>query len=144
MREGHRPRSFPPDLAENQRGVVCRGGHCADLLAWLRLLCLDRSLAQAETKTLHYRNLHNAVRIVRANADERSNPQTWPWAGRPKPRSAPRSPYPNLNHRAPLPQLGELRAARAGKPRGSVNRASSDARSPRLPLSSRFSSTVAT
>jgi hypothetical protein len=50
----------------------------ADLLCWLRLLCLDRSLADAEPKALRYRILHTAVRLVRGHANE--IPETWPWA----------------------------------------------------------------
>ena len=53
----------------------------ADLLCWLRLLCLDRSLADAEPKTLRYRILHAAVRIVRGQRKRKIKiPQTWPWA----------------------------------------------------------------
>ena len=53
----------------------------ADLLCWLRLLCLDRSLADAEPKTLRYRVLHTAVRIVRGQRKRKIKiPQTWPWA----------------------------------------------------------------
>jgi hypothetical protein len=37
----------------------------ADLLCWLRLLCLDGLLAKAEPKTLRYRLLHTAARIIR-------------------------------------------------------------------------------
>ena len=37
----------------------------ADLLCWLRLLCLHGTLAKAEPKTLRYRLLHTAARIVR-------------------------------------------------------------------------------
>ena len=36
-----------------------------DLLCWLRLLCLDGPLAKAEPKTLRYRLLHTAARLVR-------------------------------------------------------------------------------
>jgi hypothetical protein len=36
----------------------------ADLLCWLRLLCLGPALADAEPKTLRYRLLHTAARIV--------------------------------------------------------------------------------
>jgi hypothetical protein len=35
------------------------------LLAWLRLTALDGDLARAEPKTLHYRLLHAAGRLVR-------------------------------------------------------------------------------
>lgn len=53
----------------------------ADLLCWLRLLCLDGSLAAAEPKTLRYRLLHTAVRIVRGQRKRKLRiPETWPWA----------------------------------------------------------------
>jgi DDE family transposase len=53
----------------------------ADLLAWLRLLCLDGPLANAEPKTLRYRLLHTAARIVRGQRKRKIRiPQTWPWA----------------------------------------------------------------
>jgi hypothetical protein len=52
-----------------------------DLLCWLRLLCLDRPLADAEPKTLRYRILHTAVRLVRGQRKRKIKiPQTWPWA----------------------------------------------------------------
>ena len=53
----------------------------ADLLSWLRLLCLDRSLTDAEPKTLRYRVLHTAVRLVRGQRRRKIKiPETWPWA----------------------------------------------------------------
>jgi hypothetical protein len=53
----------------------------ADLLAWLRLLCLDGELARAEPKTLRYRLLHAAARIVRrARRTILRLPAHWPWA----------------------------------------------------------------
>jgi hypothetical protein len=53
-----------------------------DLLCWLRLLCLDGPLAQAEPKTLRYRLLHTAVRLVRGQRKRKIKiPETWPWAG---------------------------------------------------------------
>lgn len=53
----------------------------ADLLAWLRLLCLDGELARAEPKTLRYRLLHAAARIVRrARRTVLRLPAQWPWA----------------------------------------------------------------
>ena len=53
----------------------------ADLLCWLRLLCLGRSLADAEPKTLRYRILHTAVRLVRGQRKRKIKiPETWPWA----------------------------------------------------------------
>lgn len=53
----------------------------ADLLSWLRLLCLDPSLTDAEPKTLRYQILHTAVRIVRGQRRRKIKiPETWPWA----------------------------------------------------------------
>jgi Transposase DDE domain group 1 len=52
-----------------------------DLLAWLRLLALSGDLAKAEPKTLRYRLLHTAARIVRGQRRRRLKiPHTWPWA----------------------------------------------------------------
>ena len=54
----------------------------ADLLAWLRAGCLDGDLARAEPKTLRYRLLHTAARLVRrARRLVLRLPATWPWAG---------------------------------------------------------------
>lgn len=53
----------------------------ADLLCWLRLLCLEDTLAHAEPKTLRYRLLHTAARIVRGQRKRKIRiPETWPWA----------------------------------------------------------------
>ena len=52
-----------------------------DLLCWLRLLCLTGPLAQAEPKTLRYRLLHTAARIVRGQRKRKIKiPAAWPWA----------------------------------------------------------------
>ena len=52
-----------------------------DLLAWLRLLALSGELASAEPKTLRYRLLHTAGRIVRGQRRRRLKiPEAWPWA----------------------------------------------------------------
>jgi Transposase DDE domain group 1 len=52
-----------------------------DLLAWLRLLCLTGDLAKAEPKTLRYRLLHTAARLVRGQRHLKIRiPRTWPWA----------------------------------------------------------------
>jgi hypothetical protein len=52
-----------------------------DLLCWLRLLCLDGPLARAEPKTLRYRLLHTAARIVHGQRKRKIRiPETWPWA----------------------------------------------------------------
>lgn len=52
-----------------------------DLLAWLQLLCLTTDLAVAEPKTLRYRLLHTAARIIRGQRKRKIRiPATWPWA----------------------------------------------------------------
>ncbi len=52
-----------------------------DLLRWLRLLWLDGPLAKAEPKTLRYRLLHTAVRLVRGQRKRKIKiPETWPCA----------------------------------------------------------------
>ena len=51
----------------------------ATLLAWLKLLALDGSLARAEPETL--RILHAAARLTRGGRQQRLRIQsTWPWA----------------------------------------------------------------
>jgi hypothetical protein len=53
----------------------------ADLLAWLRGVALDGELARAEPKTLRYRLLHAAARIIRrARQVLLRLPANWPWA----------------------------------------------------------------
>ena len=53
----------------------------ATLLAWLRLLALDGDLAKAEPKTLRYRVLHAAARLVRGGRRRRLKiSAAWPWA----------------------------------------------------------------
>jgi len=53
----------------------------ATLLAWLRLLALDGSLARAEPKTLRYRILHAAGRLVRSGRRRYLKiAAAWPWA----------------------------------------------------------------
>jgi hypothetical protein len=50
------------------------------LLAWLRLLALDGDLARAEPKTLRYRVLHAAGRLVRGGRRKTLKiAATWPW-----------------------------------------------------------------
>jgi hypothetical protein len=52
-----------------------------DLLAWLALLGLDGDLATAEPKTIRYRLLHTAGRIIHGQRKRTLRiPQTWPWA----------------------------------------------------------------
>ena len=51
------------------------------LLARLRLLALDGTLARAEPKTLRYRVLHTAARLVRGGRRRTLKiAATWPWA----------------------------------------------------------------
>ncbi len=53
----------------------------SDLLAWLRIACLDGDLARAEPKTLRYRLLHTAGRIIRkARRVILRLPHHWRWA----------------------------------------------------------------
>jgi hypothetical protein len=53
----------------------------ATLLSWLRLIALDGDLARAEPKTLRYRILHTAGKLVRGGRQRRLKiPATWPWA----------------------------------------------------------------
>jgi hypothetical protein len=52
-----------------------------DLLRWFALLCLAGPLAQAEPKTLRYRLLHTAARIVHGQRKRKVKiPEAWPWA----------------------------------------------------------------
>jgi hypothetical protein len=51
------------------------------LLAWLKLLALDGDLAKAEPRTLRYRVLHAAARLVRGGRRRHLKIQaSWPWA----------------------------------------------------------------
>jgi hypothetical protein len=51
------------------------------LLSWLKLLALDGDLARAEPKTLRYRVLHAAARLVRGGRRRLLKiAATWPWA----------------------------------------------------------------
>ena len=64
----------------NQVWCVAVGIAC-DLLAWLALLTLDGDLAKAEPKTLRYRLLHTAGRIINGQRRRRLRiPASWPWA----------------------------------------------------------------
>jgi hypothetical protein len=51
------------------------------LFAWLKLIALDGDLARAEPKTLRYRVLHAAARLVRGGRRRRWKiAANWPWA----------------------------------------------------------------
>ena len=55
-----------------------------DLLRWFALLCLNPSMSTTEPKTLRYRLLHTAARIVRGQRKRKIKiPETWPWACEP-------------------------------------------------------------
>ena len=74
---GHLPSH---SFALNQAWCLAATLAC-DLLCWLRLLCLDGPLAKAEPKTLRYRLLHTAARLVRGQRKRKIKiPETWPWA----------------------------------------------------------------
>jgi hypothetical protein len=52
-----------------------------DLVAWMKLLCLDGEVAKAEPKRLRHRLLHVAGRLVRHGRRARLRLQAdWPWA----------------------------------------------------------------
>jgi hypothetical protein len=60
-------------------GRCSTGGPAAPL--WLRLIALDGDLARAEPKTLRYRILHAAGKLVRGGRRRRLKiSTTWPWA----------------------------------------------------------------
>jgi hypothetical protein len=72
---------LPSTSIEINRAWCLAATIAADLLCWLRLLCLDGPLASAEPKTLRYRLLHTAARIVRGQRKRKIRiPETWPWA----------------------------------------------------------------
>ena len=63
-------------------GAWLTAAMCGQILpAWLKCLALDGDLAKAEPKTLRYRVLHSAARLVRGGRKRRLKIQaTWPWA----------------------------------------------------------------
>lgn len=72
---------LPSTSIEINRAWCLAATIACDLLCWLRLLCLDGPLAKAEPKTLRYRLLHTAARIVRGQRKRKIRiPETWPWA----------------------------------------------------------------
>ena len=51
------------------------------LLAWLKMTALDGDLARAEPKTLRYRLLHAAARLVRSGRRRTLKiAANWPWS----------------------------------------------------------------
>jgi hypothetical protein len=72
---------FPSQSLEINNAWMTAALAAATLLAWLRLLALDGDLAKAEPKTLRYRILHTAARLVRGGRHRRLKlPAAWPWA----------------------------------------------------------------
>ncbi|HET8660931.1 MAG TPA: transposase [Micromonosporaceae bacterium] len=53
-----------------------------DLIAWLRLLGCDTTLARTEPATLQYRIFHTPATLTRGGRQRRLNfPPDWPWTG---------------------------------------------------------------
>lgn len=53
----------------------------ADLLAWTQQICFTGELARCEPRTLRYRILHTAARIIRSGRRiELRLPSSWPWS----------------------------------------------------------------
>ena len=72
---------FPSASLARNKAWMSASLTAATLLAWLRLLALDGSLARAEPRTLRYRVLHAAARLARSGRRRRLKIQaTWPWA----------------------------------------------------------------
>lgn len=72
---------FPSHLLALNRAWLTAALTAATLLAWMRTLALDGDLAKAEPKTLRYRILHTAARLVRSGRRRHLKiSATWPWA----------------------------------------------------------------
>jgi hypothetical protein len=72
---------FPSSSLAMNKAWMSAALTAATLLAWLKLLALDGSLARAEPKTLRYRILHAAARLTRGGRQrELKISATWPWA----------------------------------------------------------------
>ncbi len=72
---------FPSEAMAMNKAWFSAALIAATLLAWLRLLALDGKLAKAEPKTLRYKILHAAGRLVRGSRRRQLKIQaSWPWA----------------------------------------------------------------
>jgi Transposase DDE domain group 1 len=72
---------FPSQSLAMNKAWMSAALIAATLLAWLKLLALDGRLARAEPKTLRYRVLHAAGRLVRSGRRQLLKiSATWPWA----------------------------------------------------------------
>jgi Transposase DDE domain group 1 len=95
------------DYAINQAWCTAVSLAC-DLLAWLRLLALSGDLARAEPKTLRYRLLHTAARIVRGQRRRRlKSPKPGPGPTTSTTPSPPSSPYHHPDQHQPTRQPQE-------------------------------------
>ena len=89
------------------------------LLSWLKLLALDGDLAKAEPKTLRYRVLHAAARLVRGGRRRTLKiAAAWPWAEEDHHRLAahPGHPAPHLTSTEPIPPSKEGNPGARGTP----------------------------
>jgi hypothetical protein len=75
------------DRLPSQRFTVNAAWHrtqaiACDLIAWLRLLGCDDTLARTEPATLQYRVFHTPATLTRGGRRRRLNfPPDWPWTG---------------------------------------------------------------
>lgn len=73
--------SWPSTSFEINQAWVSAVAIAIDLPCWTPLLLLDGPLAGAEPKTLRYRLLHTAARIIKHAREQILRiPETWPWA----------------------------------------------------------------
>jgi hypothetical protein len=71
---------FPSSSLAMNKAWLAAALTAATLLAWLKLLALDGTLARAEPKTLRYRLLHAAARLVRGGRRRILKiAANWPW-----------------------------------------------------------------
>jgi hypothetical protein len=69
---------FPSSSMAMNRAWLAAALTAATLLAWLKLLALDGTLAKAEPKTLRYRILHAAAKLTRGRQRHLNIQATWP------------------------------------------------------------------
>jgi hypothetical protein len=83
LRQGHRPGPLPVPQLRHQHRLMSAVILAVDLLAWTQTILLHDhpTLTRAEPKTLRYRLLHVAGRLVRGGRRLRLRlDQRWPWA----------------------------------------------------------------
>lgn len=96
-------------VTRDQHRVADRVAARRDAPAWLRHLALDGDLSKAEPKTLRYRVLHTAARIIRgARRRQMRIPATWPYGSPASPAhgsgSPPRPKHPDQLARSLRPR----------------------------------------